>query len=218
MSAFTEPDNLKDILVWEEDRGKSRKEVTFLSGETISLGEVVGAVAISCPATGTAGGDNTGDGACASVTAGTKTKIGTYTLTCTAESANAGTFAVKDPDGFALPDATVGVAYSNANINFTLSDGAEDFDTGDIFTIAVAAGSGKYVEVDATAVDGSQNAAGIAIDDYDASTADFAGVIIAREAIITTSDLVWPESATADQKTAWLADLAALGIDVREES
>ena len=218
MTTFTEPDNLKDFLVWEEDRGYSRDEVTFLSGETISLGEVVGKVSLTCPATGTADGDNTGDGTCGGVTAGSKAKIGTYTLTCTAETEDAGTFTVKDPDGFALADATVAVAYSNDHINFTLADGAEDFDTGDIFTIEITAGSGKYVEVDATAVDGSQNAAGIAIADYDASSADTSGVIIAREAIIVTSNLVWPDGATEGQKTAWLADLAQNGIIVREES
>lgn len=218
MPAYTEPNNIKDFLVWEENRQFSRVEVTFLSGETISLGEVVGKVALSCPTTGTADGDNTGDGTCGSVTAGAKAKIGTYTLTCVAESANAGTFEVKDPDGYALADATVAVAYSNDHINFTLADGTEDFDIGDIFTIEITAGSGKYVEVDATAVDGSQNAAGIAIADYDASEADLSGVIIARDAIIITSNLVWPSGATDDQKTAWLADLATAGIIVREES
>lgn len=218
MTAFTEPNNLKDFLVWEEERGYSRDEVTFLSGETISLAEVVGKVILSCPTTGTADGENTGDGTCGSVTAGAKAKIGTYTLTCIAEATNAGTFAVKDPDGYALADATVAVAYANDHINFTLADGAEDFDIGDIFTIEITAGSGKYVEVDASAVDGSQNAAGIAIDDYDASSADLAGVIIARDAIIITSNLVWPSGATDDQKNAWLADLADAGIIVREES
>lgn len=218
MAVFTEPNNLKDFLVWEEERGYSRNVATFLSGENISLGEVVGKVALSCPASGTADAGNTGDGACGSVTAGAKAKIGTYILTCIAEATNAGTFAVKDPDGYALADATVAVAYSNDHINFTISDGAEDFDIGDIFTIEITAGSGKYVEVDASAVDGSQNAAGIAIDNYDASSADLDGVIISRDAIIVTSNLVWPSDATEDQKTAWLADLAEAGIIVREES
>lgn len=218
MTAYTEPNNLKDFLVWEEERGKSRKEVTFLSGEDISIGEVVGEVAISCPTTGTADGDNTGDGTCTAVTSGAHTKIGTYTLTCIAEATGAGTFAVKDPDGLALPDATVETAYANSNINFLLNDGTEDFDIGDIFTVAVVAGSGKYVAVEASAVDGSQNAVGIAIDNYDASSADLAGVIITRDAIITTSNLAWPDAATDDQKSAWLADLAANGIIVREES
>lgn len=218
MTTFTEPNNLKDFLVWEEERGYSRAEVTFLSGETISLAEVVGEIALSCPTTGTADAGNTGDGTCASVAAGAKAKPGIYTLTCTAESANAGTFSVKDPDGYALADATVAVAYTNDHINFTLADGAEDFDIGDIFTIEITAGSGKYVEVDASAVDGSQNAAGIAIADYDASAADLVGVIIARDAIITTSNLVWPSGATDAQKTAWLDDLAENGIIVREES
>ncbi|HCY86671.1 MAG TPA: head decoration protein [Desulfobacteraceae bacterium] len=218
MTVYTEPNNLADFLVHESDREYSRDVVTFLSGETISLGEVVGKIVVSCPTTGDADAGNTGDGTCASVTAGENTKIGTYTLTCIAAAANAGTFAVKDPDGVALPDATVAVAYENKNINFTLTDGATDFIVGDIFTIDVVVGSGKYVEVDASAVDGSQNAVGIAISDYDASAADMSGVIIARDAIITTSNLVWPSGATEAQKTNWLSQLAEAGIIEREES
>ena len=218
MSTFTEPNNLKDFLVWESERYKSREEVTFASGETISLGEVVGKIAISCPTTGAAGGDNTGASTCTSVTAGAKAKIGTYTLTCVAEAAGAGTFTVVDPDGFSLPDATVGVAYTNEHINFSLADDGEDSNLGDVYTIEITAGSGSYVEVDSTAVDGSQNAAGIAIDDYDASEAAKDGVAIVRDAIITTSNLVWPDAATDAQKTAWLAQLADLGIIEREES
>ena len=218
MAAYTEPNNLKDFLVWEEERGKAREEVTFLSGETISLAEVVGKIASSCPTTGTATEGNTGDGTCGSVLAGANTKLGTYTLTCTVAGTNTGTFAVKDPDGFSLPDATVAVAYANDNINLTIADGETDFIVGDIFTIPVVAGSGKYVEVEAAAVDGSQNAAGISIADYDASSADLAGVIITRDAIIVTSNLVWPTGATDDQKAAWLADLAINGITTREES
>ncbi len=218
MAAFTEPNNLKDVLVWEAERQKSREQVTFLSGETISLGEVVGKIALACPATGTADGGNTGASTCVSVTAGAKAQIGTYTLTCIAEAAGAGTFAVADPNGFALADASVGTAYVNEQINFTLTDAGEDSNLGDIYTIEITAGSGKFVEVDASAVDGSQVAAGISIAGYDASAADAEGVIIAQDAIIVTSNLVWPAGATDDQKAAWLADLKKNRIDEREES
>ena len=218
MAAYTEPNNLKDFLVWEEERGKSREKVTILSGENIALAEVLGKITLSCPATGTAGGGNTGARTCDSVTAGPKAKIGTYTLTCIAEATGAGTFAVADPDGFALASATVGTAYVNDHINFTLTDAGEDSNLGDIYTIEITAGSGKYVEVDPTAVDGSQNAAGVAIANYNALTADTAGVAIVRDAIITSSNLVWPSGATEPQKTAWLAQLADTGIIVREES
>jgi len=218
MAAYTEPNNLKDFLVWEEERGKSREKIVVLTGENIALAEVMGKITLSCPATGTVGGGNTGASTCGSVTAGPKAKIGTYTLTCIAEATGAGTFAVADPDGFALASATVGTAYVNDHINFTLTDAGEDSNLGDIYTIEITAGSGKYVEVDAAAVDGSQNAAGIAIANYNATSADTAGVAIVRDAIITSSNLVWPSSATAPEKASWLAQLAETGIIVREES
>lgn len=217
MTVFTEPNNLKDFLVWEQERYKSRKEVTFLSGESISLGEVVGKITLSCPATGTAG-TNTGAGTCSGVTAGAMASLGTYTLTCVATATGGGTFKVVAPDGGSLPDAVVGTAYTNQQINFTINDGDPDFAAGDSFTIPITAGSGKYVEVDASAVDGFQRAAGIAIADYDASGGDLEGVVIAQDAIITTSNLIFPAGATNGQKTAWLNDLASLRIDVIGES
>jgi len=124
MTAFTEPNNLKDFLVWEEERGYSRDEVTILSGENLAVGEVVGKVTAS----------------------------------------------------------------------------------------------GKYVAYNQDGADGSQTAAGIVIADYDASNGDVQGVIIARDAIITTSNLVWPADIEAAEITTALAALAALGIIVREES
>lgn len=124
MTVFTEPNNLKDFLVWEEDRDYSRDQITIASGNSVSLGEVLGQITAS----------------------------------------------------------------------------------------------GKYVPVNAGASDGSETAAGIAIADYDAASADVKGVAIVREAIITTSNLVWPDGATSNQKAAWLENLAVEGIITREES
>lgn len=218
MVTMIEPNNLGDILFWEEERGYSRDRVTVLSGQDLSMGEVVGKTKTSVPVTGTADAGNTGDGLCASVLAGNQVKEGVYTLTCIAEAANAGTFEVKDPEGNLLADATVAVAYVNEQISFTIADGAEDFDTGDIFTITVTLGSEKIVAIDFTAVNGTEDAAGFVIAAYDASAADVEGVIIAREALITTDNLVWPDGATADQKTAALKQLHDLGIIQREVS
>jgi hypothetical protein len=141
-----------------------------------------------------------------------------FTVLASAADGDSGTFAVRAPDGTALPAATVGSAYSNAQINFTINDGAADYAVGDIFTVAVAAGSGKIVAVDASAVDGSQTAYGFMAGDADASSADVAGVAVVRDAIIVSTDLVWPTGATAGQKTAWLADLGAAGIVARTEA
>lgn len=78
-----------------------------------------------------------------------------FTITVAAVAANGGIFSVHDPDGIRLADAVVGSAYANTQIGFTLNDGSTDFIAGDYFTIPVIAGSGKFVSLDKTAVDGS---------------------------------------------------------------
>jgi len=83
----------------------------------------------------TAGGSNVGNGAAGTITQGSLAKAGTYTLTCTAEASNAGTFQVVDPDGFVMAPLTVAVAYDNGAFGVTIADGAEDFDIGDTFTV-----------------------------------------------------------------------------------
>ena len=214
---LTETDRLHNILKWEQVNLYSREKVTVLSGENLSLGAVVGKIERSAPTDGTEG-TNEGNGTCTGVTAGQNVQIGTYILECVAEAENGGTFKVTAPDGSALPDAAVGVAYSNPQINFTINDDTSDFEIGDTFTIEVTAGSGKVVEIDFSAVDGSRKAYGFVISDYDASEGDVEGVAIVRDATIIADNLVWPSGATTPQKAAALAQLKAVGIVEREEA
>lgn len=78
-----------------------------------------------------------------------------FTITVATVAANGGIFSVHDPDGIRLADAVVGVAYANSQIGFTLNDGTSDFIANDHFTITIGAGSGKFLLLDKTAVDGS---------------------------------------------------------------
>jgi len=182
-----------------------------LSGTTAAVrGQVMGRVTVgTVPATGTAG-TNTGGGTCGTVTGGVSTKAGVYTLTCIAAAAGAGTFQVISPDGIALPQATVGVAYTNAQINFTIADGAPDFVVGDSFTITVPAGSGKFRKYNAANIDGTATPCAILAEDADASTGD-----------VTTS--VYTAGSFVDSKLTGYAaatmrlPLAALGIYVKED-
>ena len=82
MSVQTEGNYLNDLLKWELENLHSREQVTVLAGQDLAMGDVIGMITKSTPTTGTAGGANTGGGAMASVTAGTKTEIGTYTIEC----------------------------------------------------------------------------------------------------------------------------------------
>lgn len=190
----------------------SREKVTVASGNSVVSGEVMGKITKSCPTTGTAG-TNTGTGACGSVTAAAKAKLGTYTLTCIAAATNGGTFSVVTPEGYSLPDASVGVAYASGHINFTIADGGTDFAAGDTFTIEITDGSGEVVPIDFTAVDGSQEAYGLMVDDVDATTAATGGVVIKRDAYIQSNNITWPDGATTAQKAAALKELAAMGIE-----
>lgn len=162
MSVQTESNRLNDILKYEAGVEKlfSREQVVIAGGEELAVGAVLGRIGRSCPTTGTAG-TNTGGGTCTGVSAGAEAQIGTYLLRCIAAASGAGTFEVQAPDGAALEQATVGVAYTNPHINFTLNDGTPDFAVGDTFTIAVAAGSGKVKAISFSAVDGTEDAYGI---------------------------------------------------------
>lgn len=217
--ALTEEKRLCDLLVGESSlhNRHSREEVTVLAAQSLVVGEVVGKVGIAVPTTGTAG-TNTGNGTMTGVSGGSKTQKGTYTAKCITAAANGGTFRVEAPDGSALPDAVVGTAYVNAQINLTINDGSTDFAVNDTFTIAVADGSGKVVAVDFAAVDGSQNAAGISIGAYGNASADVSGVILSRDAVVREDGLVWPDGASAAQMAGALLQLEARGIVVRSQA
>ncbi len=85
---------------------------------------------------------------------------------------NGGLFALVDPAGNALPSAEVGVAYTNAQINFTVADGSADWLVGDTITVPIEApGSVLHIESLAAAVDGSQEPDSILTEDVDATSA-----------------------------------------------
>lgn len=89
-------------------------------------------------AVATAKAGNTGDGTVDSLTADASAAIGTWRLLCGAVDVDGGAFSVIKPDGTVEGVAIVGAAY-DGGINFTISDGEDDFVAGDEFTVAVAA-------------------------------------------------------------------------------
>lgn len=181
MAVLIEGNRLGDIVKYESGDVKrySREDVVVRAGQDIALGAVLGRITKSIPSTGTKAPGNTGDGETGAnagqVSGGPLAQIGTYTLTCikeaTAEPAAPAEFSVVAPDGTRLPDAVVDVAYENPQINFTLTagggTGAAPFALGDVITIPVIAGAGQVTEINFDAVDGSQDAYGILIDDVD---------------------------------------------------
>lgn len=213
-STYTEPNRPGQFLVSEAGGTRSREKVTIKSGETLLAGAVVGKITVGA-ATAAAVAGNTGNGTCGAVTVSAGAKAGVYRLVIIEPATNAGAFIVEDPDGIIIGRGNVASAFSAGGLAFTLADGSTDFIAGDMFTITIAAGSGKYVEMDPAATDGSQIAAGVLYGDCDAASADTEAVIIARDAEVNNSYLVWITGATTDQKNAAKTQLAALGIITR---
>ncbi len=76
----------------------------------------------------------------------------------------------------------------------------------------------KMYQIDFTASDGTENAYGFVIADYDAAAGDIEGVVIVREAIVIEESLVFPDTATQPEIDAAMAQLKTAGIVTREEA
>lgn len=79
------------------------------------------------------------DGTVSTFTTTGNPKPGNWTLTCTAEASDAGTFEVRDPDGVLIDTITTMGAHTVGGLGFTIADGTEDWDEGDVITITVPA-------------------------------------------------------------------------------
>ena len=216
MSTMSERNYLSDWLAWEQDRNYSREKITILAGSgsarELTDGMVLGKAAKGA-ATGAAVAGNTGNGTItASPTVAAAAKVGVYRLTCIEPATDLGKFQVEDPDGIVIGVATVGTQFTT-HLTFTIADGSTDFVSGDSFTITVAAGTGKWVQIDFSGTLGTEDAAGILIGDATAADGtDGVGVALVRNARIVPGKITWPAGATTNQKNAALAQLLALGI------
>lgn len=167
------------------------KSVTIASSAALVRGAVLGQITEGAVAV--TPGANTGNGTVNSITRGNSAKAGNYTLTATGSAA----FNITDPNGDALPAVTLDVAYTDAQINFTVAHGSTPFIAGDKFTLAIPAGSGKFITSVKTAVDGSQNPCAILVDNADASGGDVvAGIYVMGE--FNSNALTMDASWTAD--------------------
>lgn len=213
MPVLEEGQHRAEFIVTEANGSLSRETITVLEGESLLPGHVLGKVEIGT-ANGAAVSGNTGNGTIGSVTVGSGAKNGVYHIICIEPAANAGTFAVEDPDGIIIGTAIVATPFVGP-VGFTIADGSTDFAAGDKFTVTVNAGSGKYKEYNPVNTDGSQIAVAILLDVVDATEEDKETVIIARHAEVNAAELIWFTGADAGQKTTGLAQLAARDIIAR---
>ena len=101
-----------------------------------------------------------------------------------------------------------------------ITDAATDFAVGDYFNVCVfnKLSGGKVVAWDPapSSFDGREDVAGILFDAVNATSADTAGVIVARGAAVMKSALQWAAAITSAQKESAYADMAKqLGIIAR---
>jgi hypothetical protein len=83
--------------------------------------------------------------------------------------------------------------------------------------VGVVTATGKVKQIDPSAEDGSQVAAGVLLQACDATLADRDnGLVVARHAIVSDHALVWPEAITTAEKASAMAQLKALGVLVRQ--
>lgn len=161
----------------------------ILAAGTLKRGTVLGQQTAQ-PITAAATVGNTGNGTIGALSVGATPVTGGYSLVAT----SATVFAVTDPEGTALGNATVGTPFVNAEINFTLTVGGTAFVAGDSFTVTVSDAVGTYIECVKTASDGSQNPVAILADFADASAGPVsAGAYVAGEFNINalTYDASW---------------------------
>lgn len=91
-------------------------------------------------------------------------------------------------------------------------------DTGDLVdgtVLGQITSGGKYVQLAPAATNGSEAVAGVLYGNANASSADQSIVVIARDAELTASAIVWPAGITTDQKNTAIAQLKALGLLLR---
>ena len=75
--------------------------------------------------------------------------------------------------------------------------------------------SGKYTLLAPAAGDGSQAAAAVLFAEVNATAADKAAVVTARDTEVAVAGLAWPAGITGGQKITATAELKALGIVIR---
>lgn len=136
----------------------------ILASGTLARGTVLGQQTAQ-PVTAAAGTGNTGAGTIGTLSVGSAPKVGVYTAVAT----SATVFAVTDPEGVSLGNATAGTPFTSTGVNFTITAGTPAFVAGDSFAITVSDAVGTYIACVKTASDGSQNPVAILADAADAS-------------------------------------------------
>ncbi len=168
----------------------------------------------------------TGDGTISGLSLGPDANPGQYRVECIAAITNGGTFKVVSPDGdeIAVGDIVAGaggtlVLADQRQLNLTITDATTDFAVGDFFEVFAfnegERGRGKVAAWTPLTYDGRHQATGVLHSAVDATSADKAGVLIARAAEVREADLEYASTITAAQKSVAKEQLFSQGIAAR---
>jgi hypothetical protein len=207
-TALVEAQHNAEFLVSYANGHRSFERGTLISGQNLKAGAVVGQITMATSIPTIVG---TGNATMTLLTLGLKAKLGSYVV----KFLTATTYSVTDPSGNSLPSTTALGAYTNSQINWTITAGGTPAVAGDTFTVVVAAGSGKYTVYLPTAVDGSGVPAGVLYQNTNAASADVKGTFVVRGAEVNASELIWDATVTGGAITTGIAGLAAIGIHAR---
>ena len=83
--------------------------------------------------------------------------------------------------------------------------------------VGIVTATGKVKQIDTSATDGSQYAAGVLMQPCDAALIDREdGLMVARHAIVADHALTWPAAITVAEKQAAVLQLKSLGVLIRK--
>lgn len=221
MTTLTENPRAGEFIVSEAPGTRSREQITIKSGAGILKADTVLAALITAATVASAAksGGNTGNGTFvldATTPALVGAKPGVYTLRFTTTT----NIRLESKDGTYLADiaitATNGQTATVAEqIKGVMTQGSTTFVVGDGFDITVSSITYQYVQLAPAATDGSQFAAGVLYKGVDATSAAQRAVGIMRAAEVNGNCLTWPSGITTAQTNLASAQLADLGLNIR---
>lgn len=204
MAVQTDPKRIEDVVLHEQENRMSREKGVFQTGNTFTIGQVLGKDYKSI----TGFTQDSGSGVSEShVSLGSEAKQGDYVIHGTGSN----TARIVGPDGYEVEQVT-SLPYSGDHLE--ISDSASISDT-DKYTVTVGDSTGDFVPLDPTAVNGAQEAHGISLGAYDASSADVDGVALVKQAVLETDGLDWPDGISDANKAKALEELKEKGIVTR---
>lgn len=221
MTVFTEGFHAGEHLVSEANGYRSRESVT-ITGADLKAGTILGQISIGAKTAAGAAGVPAPAAATitAAPTASAVAKVGAHRFQCIVGGAGtASKWEHTDPDGEVVGVATGNTAYAGGGLSgLTITDAGTDPTPGEAFEVTVteAAASDKYVQLDPAGTDGRQHAAAVLYDTANASTADVNATANVRDCEVNGLSITWPAGITSDEKAAAIAELAALGVIVRD--